>query len=87
MIEWFTYLQLAIAVAGGLLCLALGLAGKKPSDLTMGATLLVELLLIVQLVVAIVAPFTGNQASGSLDRKSTRLNSSHSTSSRMPSSA
>ena len=66
MIEWFTYLQLAIAVAGGLLCLALGLAGRKPTDLTMGATLLVELLLIVQLVVAIVAPFTGNEASGSL---------------------
>ena len=66
MIEWFTYLQLAIAVAGGVLCLALGLAGRKPTDLTMGTTLLVEVLLIVQLVVAIVAPFTGNDATGSL---------------------
>ena len=66
MIEWFAYLQLAVAVAGGLLCLGLGFAGRRPSDLSMGATALVELLLIVQLVVAIVAPFAGNQATGSL---------------------
>ncbi|PXA70659.1 hypothetical protein [Cryobacterium arcticum] len=66
MIEWYTYLQLAIAVAAGLLCLALGLAGRKPTDLSMGATLLVEVLLIVQLVVAIVAPFAGNEATGSV---------------------
>ncbi|WEO78395.1 hypothetical protein BJQ94_04985 [Cryobacterium sp. SO2] len=66
MIEWFTYLQLAIAVAAGLLCLGLGFAGRKPTDLSMGATALVELLLIVQLIVAIVAPFAGNQATGSL---------------------
>ena len=66
MIEWFTYLQLAVAVLAGLLCLGLGLAGRKPTDLSMGATLLVEVLLIVQLVVAIVAPFTGNEATGSV---------------------
>ncbi|TFD31420.1 hypothetical protein E3T40_14340 [Cryobacterium sp. TMT1-19] len=66
MIEWFMWLQLAMATLAGLLCIALGLAGRKPSDLTMGATALVELLLIVQLVVAIVAPLTGNTATGSL---------------------
>lgn len=66
MIEWFTYLQLAVAVGAGLLCLGLGFAGRKPTDLSMGATALVEVLLIVQLVVAIVAPFTGNEATGSL---------------------
>ncbi|MEC5185737.1 hypothetical protein RCH12_003214 [Cryobacterium sp. MP_3.1] len=66
MIEWLTYLQLAIATAAGLLCLGLGLAGRKPTDVSMGATLLVEVLLIVQLVVALVAPLTGNQATGSL---------------------
>jgi hypothetical protein len=65
-IEWFTYLQLAIAVAAGVLCLVLGLAGRRPTDLSMGATLLVEVLLVVQLVVAIVAPFAGNPATGSL---------------------
>ena len=66
MIEWFTWLQLAIAVLAGALCVGLGLAGRKPTDLTMGATALVEVLLLAQLVVAIVAPLTGNTASGSL---------------------
>ena len=66
MIEWFTWVQLAVAVLGGLLCLALGLAGRKPSDLTMGATALVEVLLIVQLIVALIAPAVGNHPTGSL---------------------
>ncbi|MDJ0339458.1 hypothetical protein [Cryobacterium sp. PH31-O1] len=66
MIEWFTWFQLAIAVPGGLLCIVLGLVGRKPTDLTMGATALVELLLIVQLAAAIAAPLAGNTATGSL---------------------
>lgn len=66
MIEWFSVLQLAVMVPAGVLCVLLGLLGRKPSDLTLGATALVEVLLIVQLVVAIVAPFTGNDATGSL---------------------
>lgn len=66
MIEWFTWLQLAIAVPAGLLCLLLGLAGRKPSDLSMGSVALVELTLIVQLAVAIAAPLAGNRATGSL---------------------
>ncbi|TFD88333.1 hypothetical protein [Cryobacterium serini] len=66
MIEWFTWLQLAIAVPGGLLCVILGLAGRKPTDLSMGATALVELLLIVQLAAAIAAPLAGNDATGNL---------------------
>jgi hypothetical protein len=66
MIEWFMWLQLAVATLAGLLGIALGLAGRKPSDLTIGAVLLVEVLLLAQLVVAIVAPLTGNDATGSL---------------------
>jgi len=66
MIEWFTVVQVAVALAAGLLAIVLGLAGRKPNDLTMGATALVELLLIVQLVIAIVSPAVGNEPSGSL---------------------
>lgn len=66
MIEWFTYAQVGVAVVAGLLCLVLGLAGRQPNDYSMGATLLVELLLIAQLVVAIVSPFVGNPPRGSL---------------------
>ena len=66
MITWFTYVQVAVAVAAGLLCLIAGLAGRRPSDFSVGALALVELLLIVQVVIAIVAPFVGNPPTGSL---------------------
>ncbi|NQX03916.1 hypothetical protein HQQ82_03785 [Rathayibacter sp. VKM Ac-2856] len=66
MIDWFTTLQVGVAVAAGLLCLVLGMIGRRPSDVTVGATAIVELLLIVQLAVAIVSPVVGNRPSGSL---------------------
>lgn len=66
MIEWFTWIQVAVALLAGLLCLTLGFLGRKPSDLSLGALALVELLLLIQLGVAIIAPFTGNNAVGSV---------------------
>lgn len=66
MIEWFSWAQLAVAVATGVFCLVMGFIGRLPNDFTLGAALLVELLLLVQLVVAIVAPFVGNHATGSV---------------------
>lgn len=66
MILWFTLVQVAIATAGGVLCVVLGLAGRRPSDLSVGVLALIEVLLIAQIVVAIVAPFAGNPPSGSL---------------------
>jgi hypothetical protein len=66
MIEVFTWIQVAVAVAAGLLCLVLGLAGKSPNDLTLGSVVLVEVLLLGQLVVALIAPATGNTPSGSV---------------------
>ncbi|CAN5182639.1 hypothetical protein BH11ACT4_BH11ACT4_22510 [soil metagenome] len=66
MIEWFTGAQVVVAVVAGLLCLVLGLAGRKPNDYTLGATALVEVLLVVQLVMSIVAPFVGGHPTGSL---------------------
>ncbi len=66
MIVWFTYVQVAVAVVAGLVCIILGLIGRRPSDLTVGALALIELLLVVQIVIAIIAPFTGNQPTGSL---------------------
>ncbi|MDJ0323076.1 hypothetical protein QMG61_04770 [Cryobacterium sp. PH31-AA6] len=66
MIEWFAWAQIVVAVLAGLLCTGLGLFGRRPTDLSMGATALVELLLLAQLVVAIAAPFTGNNPSGSV---------------------
>jgi hypothetical protein len=64
-IEWLTWVQLAVAVVAGLLCIVLGLAGRRPADITMGATALVGVLLVVQVVVALLAPAFGNEPSGS----------------------
>lgn len=65
MIEWFTWMHVAIATGAGLFCLASGLAGRSPNDLTLGATALVELLLIAQLIIAVIAPGAGNAPTGS----------------------
>jgi hypothetical protein len=64
MIDWFAWAQIAVAVLAGLFCLAVGFAGRKPDDISMGAVLLVELLLLAQLVVAVVAPGVGNSPTG-----------------------
>ncbi|KDP92391.1 MULTISPECIES: hypothetical protein [Clavibacter] len=66
MIGWFTVAQIAVAVVAGVLCLVVGAIGRKPSDLTVLPTALVEVLLVVQLVIAIVAPAVGDPPSGSL---------------------
>ncbi|MCR2793924.1 hypothetical protein NQ156_12695 [Microbacterium sp. zg.Y625] len=66
MILWFAVVQVAVAVVAGLLCVVLGLAGRRPSDLTVGSLALVELLLVAQVVVGLAAPLTGNPPSGSL---------------------
>ncbi|AZS47485.1 MULTISPECIES: hypothetical protein [Microbacterium] len=66
MILWLTIAQIVIAVAAGIFCLVAGLIGKRPSDFSVGALALVEVLLIVQVIVAIVAPLTGNPPTGDL---------------------
>ncbi|RLK47535.1 hypothetical protein [Microbacterium telephonicum] len=60
MIEWFAIAQVAVAAAAGILCVTLGLVGRRPSDLSVGALALVLVLLLAQVVVSIVAPFAGN---------------------------
>jgi hypothetical protein len=65
-IAWYTDVTVVVAALAGLLAIILGLAGKKPGDLSMGAALVVELLLVGQLVIAIIAPFAGNSPTGSL---------------------
>lgn len=66
MVEWFTMLQIAIAVAAGLFCVVGGLLGKLPNDFTLGATVIVFVLLLGQVVLSLIAPAVGNVATGSL---------------------
>lgn len=65
MIEWLTWVQVAVACLAGVACVVLGLIGRVPDDYTIFSTALVELLLIVQLVTALLAPAFGNTPTGS----------------------
>lgn len=64
MVELFTWLQIAFAGAVMVVAFALALGKKVPNDYTLGGTLLVGILLVVQIVVSVVAPFIGNTATG-----------------------
>ena len=64
MISAFTTVAVVIAGAAAVVAVVLGLAGRKPSDLTLAGPAVVELLLLAQLVIAIVAPFAGNPPTG-----------------------
>ena len=66
MILPFTIVQVALACLVGLLCVVLGLVGRKPNDLTVLALGVVEVLLVAQVVTAILAPGLCNPPSGSL---------------------
>jgi hypothetical protein len=66
MILWFTIAQIAVAVAAGVFCAVAGFVGRRPSDVSVGALALVELLLVIQITVAIVAPLAGNPPTGDL---------------------
>lgn len=66
MILGFTIAQVIVACLAGVLCVVVGLAGRKPNDYTLGSLVVVELLLVAQLVVAIVGPGLGNHPSGNI---------------------
>ena len=66
MITGFTFALIGVAAVAAIVSIVMGLIGKVPSDLTVGAIALVEVLLIVQVVIAIIAPFAGNPPAGSL---------------------
>lgn len=66
MILWFTLVQVGIAVLAGVVGMVAGLLGRRPGDVTVGSLALIELVLVVQIVVAIISPFAGNPPSGSL---------------------
>lgn len=66
MILWFAVVQTVVAGLAALVTLWGFARGRGPNDITLGATLLVGLLLIAQVVIAIVAPFAGNEPTGDL---------------------
>jgi hypothetical protein len=62
----YTIVQVVVAAAAAVVCVVLGIAGRRPSDVSLGSVALVEVLLIAQLVVALVAPAVGNPSRGSV---------------------
>ncbi len=66
MITWFTIAQVAVAVAVGVVAVVAGLMGRRPGDVTVGGMALILVPLLAQVVVAIVAPLTGNAPVGSV---------------------
>lgn len=64
MIIWFTVAQIVVAVCAAVLCVVTFARGRAPGDWVLGATLLMGILLIAQIVVAIAQPFVGNPAVG-----------------------
>ncbi|WP_125098753.1 hypothetical protein [Leucobacter chromiireducens] len=64
MILGYAIALIAVALIGAVLCLVEALRKRGPNDFTMGATLVVALLLLVQIIISIAAPFAGNTATG-----------------------
>jgi hypothetical protein len=63
-IEWLTWVEVGVAVLAGIVALVLGLAGRRPDDISLGALVLVELGLLVQVVVACIGPAWSAPPSG-----------------------
>jgi len=61
----YTIVLVGVSALAGLLCVALGLAGRKPADLTVLSLVMVEVLVLVQIVMALIAPAAGNPPTGS----------------------
>lgn len=64
MILGFTVVLVGAAILAGLLCVVLGLAGRKPADVTLISLIVVEVLLLAQIVIALLAPAFGNTPTG-----------------------
>lgn len=64
MITWFTWLQAAIALVACVIALVVAIRGQKPNDASVGALALSGILLIVQSIIALLAPLWDNAIRG-----------------------
>lgn len=64
MILGYAIAVIVVGALGAMLCLVEALRKRAPNDFTMGATLLLTVLLLAQIIISIVAPFAGNTATG-----------------------
>jgi hypothetical protein len=64
MILGFTVVLVGVAALSGVLCVVLGFAGRKPADISLISLVVVEVLLLAQIVIALIAPAVGNTPTG-----------------------
>lgn len=64
MIAWFTWVQAGVAIVACIIAMAAAFMGRKPNDLSVGGVALSGVLLLVQAVLALLAPLWGNRISG-----------------------
>ena len=66
MVPWFGIAQIAVALLAAVACVWQFARRRGPNDYSLGATVLVGVLLVAQVVTAIVAPLVGNPPIGDL---------------------
>lgn len=66
MIEWFAWLTVAVSLGAAFLAVGYALAGSPPNDYTLGATLIVAVLLVVQIVITVWHQVSGAQPTGDI---------------------
>ncbi|MGO3147029.1 MAG: hypothetical protein ACTIJ6_05045 [Leucobacter sp.] len=66
MILWYGVTTIAIGLISAVICIVEAARKRQPNDYTMGATVLVAILLLIQIIISIVAPLTGNPPEGDL---------------------
>jgi hypothetical protein len=64
MVDWMYFSLLAVSFGSAAIALIAGMFGRKPSMITLGATVLTELALVVQLVATIVLLVAGETSKG-----------------------
>lgn len=64
MIEWFAWVQIVVALISAVVCIVQFARKTGPNDITLGLTILIGIGLIVQIIIAAIAPAFGNTATG-----------------------
>lgn len=66
MIEWFAWLTVAVSLAAAFIAVGYALAGSPPNDYTLGATLLVAIMLVLQVVMTVWQQVAGFSPTGDI---------------------
>lgn len=66
MIEWFAWVSVAISLGAAFLAVGYALAGSPPNDYTLGATLVVAALLVIQIFITLWQQFAGASPTGDI---------------------